>query len=88
MNTKCRLVGKEQGCGVGVARSRGNEPGVEVGVGAEKAALTPTPERLPAHGRGRAQMFPHRFFADSRKMAAHSAAKFGIAVHSFFVHLV
>ena len=31
---------------------------------------------------------PHRFFADSRKMAARSAAKFGIAVHSSFAHLV
>ena len=31
---------------------------------------------------------PHGFFADSRKMAARSAAKFGIAVHSSFAHLV
>ena len=31
---------------------------------------------------------PHRFFADSRKMAARSAAKFGITVHSSFAHLV
>ena len=31
---------------------------------------------------------PHRFFADRRKMAARSAAKFGIAVHSSFAHLV
>ena len=31
---------------------------------------------------------PHRFLADSRKMAARSAVKFGIAVHSSFAHLV
>ena len=31
---------------------------------------------------------PHRFFADSKKMAARSAAKFGIAVHLSFAHLV
>ena len=31
---------------------------------------------------------PHRFFADSRQMAARSAAKFGIAVHASFAHLV
>ena len=31
---------------------------------------------------------PHRFFADSRKMAAPSAAKFGIATHSSFAQLV
>ena len=45
----------------------------------------------PAHGRGGGTYVPpppHRFFADSRKMAARSAAKFGIAVHSSFAHLV
>ena len=31
---------------------------------------------------------PHRFFADSRKMAARSAAKFVITIHSSFAHLV
>ena len=39
-------------------------------------------------GGGGAHMCPHRFFADSRKMAERSAAKFGIAVHSSFAHLV
>ena len=33
-----------QGCVVGVARSRGNEPGV--GVGVDQATSTPTPDRL------------------------------------------
>ena len=33
-------------------------------------------------------MCPHQFFADSRKVAARSAAKFGIAIHSSFAHLV
>ena len=31
---------------------------------------------------------PHRFFADSIKMAARSAAKFGITVHLSFANLV
>ena len=31
---------------------------------------------------------PHRFLEDRRKMAARSAAKFRIPVHSFFAHLV
>ena len=39
-----------QGCGVvvgvGVARSRGNVPGVEVRVGVDQTASTPTPERF------------------------------------------
>ena len=43
----------------------------------------------PAHGRGGGTYVPpHRFFADSRKMAARSAAKFGIAVQSSFAHVV
>ena len=39
-----------QGCGVvvgvGVVRSRGNEPGVGVGVGVDQATSTLTPDRL------------------------------------------
>ena len=31
---------------------------------------------------------PHRFFADSRKMAARCVAKFGVTVQSSFAHLV
>ena len=44
------LITFEQGCGVGVragvgvARSRGNHPGV--GVGVDQIASTPTPERF------------------------------------------
>ena len=41
-------MGAWQGCGigVGVAQSRGNEPGVVVGVEADQTASTPTLERF------------------------------------------
>ena len=37
---------------------------------------------------GGAHMCPHRFFADSGKSKARSAAKFGIAINLSFAHLV
>ena len=40
-NQGCRV-----GVGVGVARSRGNEPGVGVRVGVDQMASTPTPEHF------------------------------------------
>ena len=42
----------------------------------------------PAHGRGHICAPPQSVFAGSRKMAARSAAKFGIAVHSSVAHIV
>ena len=56
--------------------------------------MTPPPTRAKVNvnprtaGGGHICAPPHRFFADSRKMAARSAAKFGIAVQSSFAHLV
>ena len=48
----------------------------------------PSPINPRTAGGGHICAPPHRFFADSRKMAARSAAKFGIAVQSSFAHLV
>ena len=52
----------------------------------EQGGIVPLTRARP--GGGAHMCPPHRFFADSRKMAARSAAKFGIAVQSSFAHHV
>ena len=53
-NSTFFYIGKKKRCGVavGIARSRGNEPGMEVGVGVDQATSNPAPDSLLQFDRG------------------------------------